>query len=150
MSERISGTNFSITLNDLAVRVSKGTLELDDGSGVAMDQGVPNGWVRGNASGSGELEVDVANLKVIVEAANRAGSFRDLETFDVTFYAKTNSNELKVQAFGCKLKISSLLDINTEGGEKHVTTLPFDITSPDFVRINGVPYLSEVDTDGVI
>ena len=130
MSERISGINFSISLNDLAVRISKGTLEIDDGSGVAPDQGVPNGWVRGNASGSGELEVDPANLKIIIEAAGRAGSFRDLEPFDMTFYAKTNSNELKVQAFGCKLKISSLLDIDTSGGEKHVTTLPFDITSP--------------------
>ncbi|WBA86523.1 phage protein [Endozoicomonas sp. GU-1] len=150
MSERISGMNFSINLGDFAVRVSKATLEITDNSGVSPDQGVPNGWTRGSVEGSGELELDASNLKLVMEAANRAGSFRDLDTFDITFYAKTASNELKVQAFGCKLKISSLLDIDTAGGERHLTTLPFDVTSPDFVRINGTPYLSELDVDGVL
>ncbi|MEA5670747.1 phage protein, partial [Pseudomonas sp. MH2] len=27
--------------------------------------------------------------------------------------------------------------------------LPFDVTSPDFIRINGVPYLAARETEGL-
>ncbi|WP_257274876.1 DUF2597 family protein, partial [Endozoicomonas sp. SESOKO4] len=91
-----------------------------------------------------------SNLNLIIESADRAGSFQELEPSDLTFFAKTPNNELKVQAFGCKMKISSLLDIDTSGGEKHLTTIPFLVTSPDFVRINGVRYLSKAATEGLI
>ncbi|AMO56559.1 tail protein [Endozoicomonas montiporae] len=150
MTQRISGKNFDITVGDFSVRVAQASLEITDNSAVAKDSGVPNGWVDGDVEASGELQVDASNLKLIVEAAGKAGSFRSLAPSDITFFAKTPNNEIKVQAFGCKLKVSSLLDIDTNGGEKHLTTIPFDVTSPDFVRINGVRYLSKADTDGLI
>jgi len=151
MGQRISGKNFDISLGDLMVHVNKATLEITDNSAVAKDRGVPNGYVDGDVEASGDIEVDATALKLISEAAAKAGSFRQLPLYDALFYAKTgDGDEMKVQAFGCKLKISSLLDIDRKGGEKTMAKIPFDVTSPDFIRINGVPYLSEADTEGLI
>ncbi len=147
--QRLSGKNFDVTLGDLLLRVEKATLEIEDNSATAKDRGVPNGWVDGDVAASGEIEVDARNLNLITEAAAAAGSFRQLPEFDILFFAKTGNDELKVQAFGCKLKITSLLDVDSSGGEKHITKLPFEVTSPDFVRVNGVPYLAEEDIEGL-
>ncbi|MBI9109905.1 DUF2597 family protein [Maridesulfovibrio ferrireducens] len=147
--QRLSGKNFDVTLGDMLLRVEKATLEIEDNSSTAKDRGVPNGWVDGDVAASGEIEVDARNLNLIMEAASSAGSFRELPEFDILFFAKTGTDELKVQAFGCKLKLTSLLDIDSAGGEKHISKIPFEVTSPDFVRINGVPYLSEEDIEGL-
>lgn len=149
--QRISGKEFDITIGDLMLRVSKASLEISDNSSVAKSGGIPDGWVSGDVEASGEMELDPANLALLTDAADAAGSFRGLDVFDILFYAKVGSGEeLKVQAFGCKLKVSSLLDIDRSGGEKHNTKIPYLVTSPDFVRINGVPYLEAAETKGLI
>ncbi len=148
---RISGMNFDIRLGDLAVHISKANLTIEDSTEVAHDKGVPNGFCDGDVKGSGELEMDAANMGLVSEAAKSAGSFRELPTFDMLFYAKTGAGEeMKVEAFGCKLKIDSLLDIDTKGGEKHISKVKYMVTSPDFVRINGVPYLAKSETEGLV
>ncbi|ADU61477.1 MAG: DUF2597 family protein [Pseudodesulfovibrio sp.] len=148
---RISGKSFDINIGDMLVHVDKATLSITDNSAVAKDRGVPNGRVPGDVEAAGEVEVDATALNLIIEAARSAGSFRDLDTFDILFYANSGSGEeLKVEAFGCAFKIESLLDIDSKGGEKHITKLPFDVTSPDFIRINGVPYLSASETKDLI
>jgi len=147
---RISGKSFDVNIGDMLVHVEKCSLSITDNSGVAKDRGVPNGRVLGDVEASGEIEVDATGLKLITEAAKRAGSFRSLEPFDCVFYANSGSGEeLKVEAFGCALKIDSLLDIDAKGGEKHVTKLPMDVTSPDFIRVNGVPYLASDETENL-
>jgi len=147
---RISGKSFDIHVGDLSVHVEKATLDIEDGTEVAKDGGIPNGTVDGEVGASGELELDASNIKLLGEAAKNAGSWKQLPEFDMVFYAKTSdSEEMKVEAFGCKLKISSLLDIDSAGGSKHVSKVPFMVSSPDFVRINGVPYLSESETSGI-
>jgi len=151
MSQRISGKNFDIRLGALAVTISKASLSIEDGTEVAQDNGVPNGWVSGDVKASGELEGDARAVSLITEAAKAAGSFRQLECFDMLFYAKTGSEEeMKVEAFGCKLVIDSLLDIDKKGGEKHLTKIKYMVPSPDFVRINGVPYLAADETAGLV
>ena len=90
-----------------------------------------------------------ALLSLLIEAARRAGSFRKLEPFDTVFFAKAGEDELRVEAFGCKLKVSSLLDIDPKGGSKSTHKVPFDVTSPDFIRINGVPYLDASEIEGL-
>ena len=144
---RISGKSFTIHLNDLLVFVNTMTADIEDNRAAVKDRGIPNGYVDGEVACTGELEVDAANLKLIMDAANRAGSFRDLKLFDINTYADTGTEAMKVELFGCLLKISGLLDIDSAGGEKHATTLPFEVTSPDFVKINDTPYLSRNDTD---
>ncbi len=146
---RISGKSFTINLGDIKVLANTFTLDIDDSGTVAKDQGIPNGWVDGEVAASGEIELDAMNLKLLIDAASRAGSFRGLDPFDINAYADTGKELLRVEAFGCQFRIASLLDIDTAGGEKHLTTLPYDVTSPDFVRINGVPYLRRDETEAI-
>lgn len=150
MAKRISGRSFDVTVGDLALHVEKVSLSITDNSEVAKDRGVPNGYVDGDVEASGDIELDAANLSLLSEAAKSAGSWRALEPFDLLFYAKPgNGEEMKVEAFGAQISVSDLLDIDGAGGSKHVTTVPFKITSPDFVRINGVPYLDASETEGL-
>ncbi len=144
---RISGKSFTIHLDDLLIFVTTMSADIEDNRTAVKDRGVPNGYVDGEVSCSGEIAVDAANLKLIMDAANRAGSFRDLEPFDINTYADTGQERMKVELFGCLLKISGLLDIDSAGGDKHLTTLPFEVTSPDFVKINDTSYLSKGDTE---
>lgn len=146
---RISGMNFDVTLGDLQVHIEKASLDITDNSAVAQTKGVPDGHVDGDVAASGEFELDSANFALLIEAAGRAGSFRKLEPFDTLFFAKTATDELRVEAFGCKVKIASLLDIDPKGGSKSTHKVPFDVTSPDFIRINGVPYLDATEIEGL-
>jgi len=146
---RIGGKNFDVNLGDLLVHVESCTLDITDNTAVAQDKGVPNGHVDGDVSASGEMEFDTANFSLLIEAAKRAGSFRQLDPFDTVFFAKAGDEELRVEAFGCKLKVSSLLNIDPKGGEKSKHKVPFDVTSPDFIRINGVPYLAAEEIEGL-
>jgi len=146
---RIGGKNFDVNLGDLLVHVETCTLDITDNTAVAQDKGVPNGHVDGDVAASGEMEFDTANFNLLIEAARTSGSFRQLEPFDSVFFAKAGEEELRVEAFGCKLKISSLLNIDPKGGEKSKHKVPFDVTSPDFIRINGVPYLAAAEIEGL-
>ena len=110
--QRLSGKSFDVTLGDLKLHIEKASLDIEDGSEVAKTGGVPNGWVDGEVSASGEIELDGENVKILSEAARNAGSFRGLPEF-----------------------------------EKHITTIPYIVTSPDFVRINGTPYLKPEETE---
>ena len=146
---KIGGKNFDINVGDTLIHVETVTLDITDNSAVAQSRGVPDGYVDGDVAASGEFELDSANFNLLIEAARAAGSFRQLAPFDSLFYAKTPTDELRVEAFGCKPKISSLLNIDSKGGEKHKHKVPFDVTSPDFIRINGVPYLAAAEIEGL-
>lgn len=149
--QRISGKNFDISIGDLSINVSKVSLTIEDKTEVAKDGGVPNGHVDGEVSGSGDMELDAMAISILTESAKAAGSWRGLEPFDMLFYAKTGqSEEMKVEAFGCKFLIDSLLDVDKAGGQKHISKLKFLVTSPDFIRINGVPYLRPEETEGLV
>ena len=146
---RIGGKNFDVNLGDLLVHVESCTLDVTDNTSVAQSKGVPNGHVDGDVLASGEMEFDTSNFNLLIEAARAAGSFRELEPFDVVFFAKAGDEELRVEAFGCKLRVSSLLSVDPKGGEKSKHKVPFDVTSPDFIRINGVPYLAAAEIEGL-
>lgn len=112
-------------------------------------RGVPDGYVEGDVAAAGEFELDTSNFRLLIDAARSAGSFRELKPFDVVFFAKAGDDELRVEAFGCKVKVSSLLGIDPKGGEKTKHKVPYEVTSPDFVRINGVPYLAATEIEGL-
>lgn len=149
MTSRIGGKNFDVTLGDLSVFVESCTLDITDNSAVAQNRGVPAGHVDGDVAAAGEMELDSANFSLLIDAARAAGSFRKLETFDMVFFAQAGDEELRIEAFGCKLKVSSLLSIDPKGAEKTKHKIPFDVTSPDFIRINGVPYLDASEIEGL-
>ena len=138
---RLSGMNFNVNLGDIMVHVDTATLNITDNSAVSQTSGVPDGYVDGDVSASGEIAVNASNFKLISNAAKKAGSWRGMKPFDILFYAKTAKDEMKVEAFGCRIKLSDILDIDKKGGSASMFKIPFDVTDPDFVNINGVPYL---------
>jgi hypothetical protein len=142
----ISGQDFDVMIGDRLVHFETFTASITDNRQAVQSGGVPDGYVNGDVSATGEVELDSKNFNLIIEAAKSAGSFRSLEPFDVNAIARVGQQEQKVEIFGCLFKISELLNLSPTGGEKNKHKLPFDVTSPDFIRINGVPYLSEADT----
>ena len=145
----LSGMNFNVNLGDIMVHVATASLNITDNSGVSQTGGVPDGFVDGDVSASGELSVNASNFNLISQAAKSAGSWRAMEAFDILFYAKTAKDEMKVEAFGCRIKLSDILDIDKKGGSDSMFKLPFDVTDPDFVNINGVPYLRPDEIENI-
>ena len=150
--QRIGAKDLTITVGDLTITVSQCTLSIEDNIEVAKDRGIPNGWVAGDVGAEGDMDLDAQALSILAEAASSAGSWRELPEFDILFFTKVASGEeMQVEAFGCKFKIESLLTINAnEGASKHTTKVKFIVTSPDFVHINGVPYLGQSETEGIV
>ena len=146
MTRRISGQSFDTTLMGTMVHIEKASLSITDNSAVAQTRGIPDGFVDGDVAAEVEFELDAKNFTLLSDAAKRAGSWRGMEPDDVLFYADTGDETMKVEAFGVKLQISDLLDVDPKGGSKGVHKIKGFVTSPDFVHINGVPYLSQEDT----
>lgn len=143
--QRINGLSFDFDLGGKQIHSEKMSLDITDNSAVVKKNGRPDGFVNGDVEASGELEVDAVALKTITEAAGSAGSFQLLEPFDIVTYAKVGEEEVKVEAFGCKLKVSKLLDVDKSSADPTKFVIPFDVTSPDFVKINGVPYIKPLE-----
>ncbi|WP_025821923.1 phage protein [Shewanella marina] len=147
---RLSGMNFRVHMGDTMVHVDSASVTITDNSAVSLTAGVPDGAVDGDVSASGELTVNAANFKLVSEQAKAAGAWRGMENFDIQFYAKTSQDETKVECFGCRIKLSDLLDIDSKGGNASLFKIPFDVTSPDFVHIDGVPYLRPDEIEHIV
>lgn len=147
---RIGGKDVNVNIGGLLVQFASISITITDNRAVAKTSGVPNGYVDGDASAAGEVEVDTANFNLIIEAAKKAGSFKDLEPWDVVFNAETARETLNIEAFGCLFKISDLLNADSNGTEVLKHKLPFDVTDKDFIRINGVPYLKASETENLV
>lgn len=144
---RINGKAFDIRIMGFKVHFESFTVNIEDNTTVAMNAGVPNGVLEGDVKASGDLVLDTANFNLLLAAAKAAGSFRDLPAFPIDAYAfgsNENSAELMhVRAHGCKVRISELLNVESGNADKTTHTLQYDVTSPDFVWINSVPYLRD-------
>ncbi|EOG7713437.1 MULTISPECIES: phage protein [Vibrio] len=147
---RISGKNMHFSLGDYKLKAQKVTLSITDNSAVNKTSGVPDGYVDGDVEASGEIELTTQQFNLLSKAAKQAGSWRGMPDFDALFYGKIDKDELKIEAFGCRIKISDLLDADSNGGSALVHKLPFEVTSPDFVSINGVPYLRSDETEDLV
>jgi hypothetical protein len=146
---RLSGMNFNVNLGDIMIHVDTATLSITDNSAVSQTGGVPDGSVDGDVAANGELTVNASQFSLISDAAKSAGSWRAMPTFDIMFYGKTAKDEMKVEAFGCRIKLSDILDLDKKGGQASLFKIPFDVTSPDFVHINGVPYLRPEEIENI-
>lgn len=146
---RLSGMNFNVNLGDTMIHVDTATLSITDNSAVSQTSGVPDGYVDGDVSANGELSVNASQFALVSAAAKKAGSWRAMETFDIMFYGKTAKDEMKVEAFGCRIKLSDILDVDKKGGQASLFKIPFDVTSPDFVHIDGVPYLRPDEIENI-
>jgi len=150
MTARIGGMDFDITLGTEIIHVKTTTLDVTDNTAAAQTRGVPDGHVAGDVAAEGEMELDTKNFKKIGAVARAAGSYRGMPTTDILWYANTGDEELKVEAFGCKLIITSPFSFDPKGGETASHKVKYIVTSPDFVHIDGVPMLSENDVRDLI
>lgn len=150
MSRRISGMNFDVEILGVMLHVEKATLTINDSTAVTQTRGITDGYVDGDVTADVEYELDTKNFNLLSDAARRAGSWRGIAPHDALFYANTGGEEFRIEAFGVKLQISDLLDIDGKGGAKNVHKIKGFVTDPEFVRINGVPYLSADDTRHLI
>lgn len=144
--ERISGQSFDFFMNGLPIHSESVSLSITDNTAVAQTRGIPDGYVHGDVSAEGEITVDEVNFNKFAGIAAQVGSFRDLPLTDFIFFASRGGTRSKVEVFGVKLLITDLLDLDPQGGSKTTKKIKYIVTSPDFVRINGVPYLSATDT----
>ncbi len=150
MSQRISGYSFDAHMGGELLHIEKVTLDITDNTAVAQTQGVPDGYVSGDVAAEGEIEVSSKVFQQVTGQARAAGSWRGIEPLDFLFFARVGTEEVKVEAFGCKLVLSNLLDIDPKGGSLTTHKIKYFVTSPKFISINGVPYLEAFATDNII
>lgn len=149
MKNRINGKSFDVRFLYTKIHFQNFSLDIDDSSTPAMDNGMPNGTLSGEKKASGEVELDQANFMRLTAAAKAAGSWENIDAFPIDAYAQGEGAQgeelMHVRAHGCKLRISSVLSIDPNSTDKSTVKIPFDVTSPDFVWINGVPYADSSD-----
>lgn len=150
MSKRISGMSFDFYVDAEMVHAEKISLDITDNTAAAQTNGVPDGYVDGDVAAEGEIELSAKALKILKSKAQAAGSWRGIPELDFLFYAKAGSEETKVEAFGCKLLLNNILDLDPKGGSLSTRKIKYLVTSPKFVNIDGVPYLEAEATENLI
>lgn len=141
MSRRLTGNDIDVQIGAFRVVFSEASLAIDDSSKAVGSKNLPNGYIRGKVSAGGDITVDTANLNVMIDAARQAGSWQELPPFDMTFNGSTTSESLNIECFECLLKLSDVLSA-TESEEKLTHKISYEVTGPDFVKINGVNYVA--------
>lgn len=148
---QFSGLELDVSLDSRDITAQKVTISITDNSKTAMSKGAPDGDLPGSVEALLTLELDSSNFNILLENAKKAGSFRGMKPFDFMGYMKKAGSDLalKIEAFGCKPKITDLLDAdsNSEDGLVHKIECP--VTSKDFIKINGVPYLKIEETSHI-
>ncbi|HAY0227934.1 TPA: DUF2597 family protein [Escherichia coli] len=150
MTTRINGMAFDVYIGGTDIHVKNISLDISDETTAATTRGIPDGKLRGPVSAEGEIEMTTRSFNQLGEVASQAGSWRDLPAMDFVFYANTGSEEIRVEAYGCELTLSGLLSIDADSADATTHKLKYIVTSPDFVRINGVNVLSEDDVRGLM
>lgn len=147
LARNFSGMDFDVTIGDTMVHFESVSLSITDNGAVALTGGIPNGYVTGSFSAEGQLVVDTVNAKLLNNLAKAAGSYQTLPPFDVVFFAGDNEYQEKIEVFGVKLKITELLNLEAAGGSKVTKTLQMVVTSPDFIKVDGVPIIDPALTE---
>lgn len=150
MTARFSGRSFDTTLFGEFVHVKSATATINDESQVAYTRGITDDYVDGKVGCDVELELDLSQFKKVHKAAKAAGSYRGIKPDDMLFYANNGVDEDKIELFGVKFVLSDIIGIDPESADKSTRKLKGFVTSPLFVHINGVPYLTKEDTRGLI
>ena len=139
----LGGKDFDIFVGDKMVHIIEASVKITDGRKVKYVRGVPGGFIDGPVEAEVSLKVDHENFLLIEGQAKAAGSWKGIEPFDVSFNAEVSAGSKNVEAFGVLPMLDEVLNIKGEGGEEDTTTIKGLVTSPDFIKINGIPYLTK-------
>ncbi|WP_299945922.1 phage protein [uncultured Microbulbifer sp.] len=143
---KLSGRDIDVTIGSYRVNIDEASLTIEDATAATKNRGVPDGFIEGEVSATGEMKFNSGELATILDAAKEAGSFRDLPTFDLVFNAESTDEKLNIEAFDCKLRISDLLSAS-QNNERLMHTVTFEVTGREFVKVNGVPYLRQAEIE---
>lgn len=146
---KLSGYSVQVMIGTFAVEFTQVTASIEDNSKAAMSRNRPNGSLRGAVSCSGEITVDTDNLTIMLDAAKSAGSWQDMPEFDIVMNADSGNVALNIELFECLVKISDLLDAESNSEDQLTHSLPYEVTGKEFVKINGVPYAPSADIEGM-
>lgn len=144
--EHISGQSFDFMVGGQYVHADNISLSITDNSTVAKTRGIPDGFVSGDVEAEGEITLKEREFAKFSKIAASAGSWRDIPLSNLVFVARRGGVLSKVEVFGAKFLPTDLLDIDSNGGSAATKKIKFFVTSKDFIKINGVPYLSREDT----
>lgn len=142
MSKALGGKDFDIFIGDKMIHVIEGSVKITDGRKVKYVRGVPKGYIDGPVEAEVSIKVDHENFLLIEGQAKSAGSWKGIEPFDVSFTAEVKAGSKNVEAFGVLPMLDEILNFKGEGGEEDTTTIKGIVTSSDFIKINGIPYLT--------
>ena len=142
---RLSGSSFDVEIMGTFIHVETATVSIDDGTQVAKERGIPNGHIDGEVGADVEYELSTKNFNLLIDAARKSGSWRGMKPHDALFYANNGDEEMKVELDAVKLLLSDVLNVDSKGGELTKHKVKGFVTGSDFVKINGVPYLSDYD-----
>lgn len=142
---RLTGKDFDVMIGDYSVRVESLSASITDNRKVVKEKGIPVDYTNGDVECSGEIELNIRNFKLISAAAKDAGSWRDPLPFDIGITGSVSGESLAIELDKCLLRISDLINIDPNSNDQNKIKLPFDVTGPDFVTIDGTPYLSAHD-----
>lgn len=143
---KLSGRDIDVAIGSYRVNIEEASLSIEDATATTKTRGVPDGFIEGEVSASGEIKLNTGEFATILDAAKEAGSFRDLPTFDLVFNAESSDETLNIEAFDCKLRISDLLSAS-QSNDRLMHTVTFDVTGREFVKVNGVSYLRQAETE---
>ncbi len=146
----ISGKNVHVFLDGAMVTIDKVSLKITDNMEVQKTNGIPDGFTEGDVAAGGEITVSYKYFKIFAAIAAANGGWRSMPTFDIDMVGATVSDVFPCSAYGCKLRLDSIVDADKNGKEKGVVTIPYDVTSPNFVTIYDTPYLDAKERLGVI
>lgn len=150
-TRRISGKDGRLYIGGFYLNYEKFELKIDDKRAVAYTNGLPNGYVAGECSASGSVTLDSANFTDLFDAIGAgADSYQDIEPQDIKWFAQAGGLAKDINAYGCLLSLEDLLSAEAKGGEKSTHTVKFEVTSPDFVDIDGRKYLSVKDVEALL
>lgn len=149
--QHITGKSGQSFVEGVPFVFDKITASISDGMEALKTRGVPDGYVEGDVSCDGEVEMKYKYFKQFSVLAAANGSYRAIPAMDISYIAATKSDLVPIVLHGCKFTMESILEAEANDGKKAgMVKLKFSVTSPDFVSINGVPYLDELETLGVL
>lgn len=139
MSRRFSGKDVDVTLPSGKLTLfDQVNVNVASGAAAVTSGGYPAGWVYGEVTGDGDIQLDTEELNKLMLEAETAGSWEEMEAMDITLFSRSGTDELRVELFGVKLDFPDF-PVDRKGGEKMTHTIKFLITGEDFVHVNGVP-----------
>lgn len=138
----LGGKDFDIMIGDKMVHVIEASVKITDGRKVKYTRGIPTGYIDGPVEAEVTMKFDHENFLLVEAQAKAAGSWKGIEPFDISFMAEVAAGSKNVEVFGVLPQLDEVLNVKAEGGEEDSTSLKGIVTSPDFIKINGIPYLT--------